>query len=40
MTADKIPHFVRQHLIENRPVEEWIFARNQLPNPPDEQTHE
>jgi (2Fe-2S) ferredoxin len=30
MTADKIPHFVQQHLIEGRPVEEWIFARGPL----------
>ena len=34
MTADKIAHFVQQHLIEGKPVEEWIFARNPLPNPP------
>ena len=33
MTADRIPIFVRQHLVEGRPVEEWIFARNQLPHP-------
>ena len=31
MTADKIPAFVQQHLVEGRPVEEWIFARNPLP---------
>jgi (2Fe-2S) ferredoxin len=30
MTADRIPHFVQQHLIEGRPVNEWIFARNPL----------
>ena len=30
MTADKIPEFVRRHLIEGRPVEEWVFARNPL----------
>jgi (2Fe-2S) ferredoxin len=30
MSADRIPQFVRQHLIENRPVAEWIFARNPL----------
>jgi (2Fe-2S) ferredoxin len=30
LSADKIPHFVQQHLIEGRPVEEWIFARNPL----------
>jgi (2Fe-2S) ferredoxin len=32
MTAERIPRFVRQHLIEGKPVEEWIFARNPLPN--------
>ena len=31
MTADRIPRFVQQHLVEGRPVEEWIFARNALP---------
>ena len=31
MTAERIPSFVQQHLIEERPVEEWIFARNSLP---------
>ena len=31
MTADRIPRFVQQHLIEGRPIEEWIFARNPLP---------
>jgi (2Fe-2S) ferredoxin len=40
MTADKIPYFVQQHLIEGKPVEEWIFARNELPNPSNERTHE
>jgi len=30
MTADRIPLFVQQHLVENRPIEEWIFARNPL----------
>ena len=33
MTADRIPRFVQEHLIDNRPIEEWIFARNPLPNP-------
>jgi (2Fe-2S) ferredoxin len=32
MTAERIPQFVQQHLIEGRPIEEWIFARNPLPN--------
>jgi (2Fe-2S) ferredoxin len=31
MTADKIPRFVQQHLVEGKPVEEWLFARNPLP---------
>jgi (2Fe-2S) ferredoxin len=30
MTADRIPLFVQEHLIEGRPVEEWVFARNPL----------
>src|SRR5437870_4873837 len=33
MTAERIPRFVQQHLIEGRPVEEWVFARNPLPGP-------
>jgi (2Fe-2S) ferredoxin len=32
MTAERIPLFVQQHLVEGRPVEQWIFARNPLPN--------
>jgi (2Fe-2S) ferredoxin len=32
MIKERIPLFVQQHLIEGRPVEEWIFARNALPN--------
>jgi (2Fe-2S) ferredoxin len=31
MTAERIPQLVRQHLVEGRPVEEWVFARNPLP---------
>src|SRR5205809_3209711 len=30
MTADRVPELVRQHLIEGRPVEELVFARNPL----------
>src|SRR5205085_5335105 len=30
MSADRIPQFVRQHLIEGRPVAEWVFARNPI----------
>jgi (2Fe-2S) ferredoxin len=33
MTADRIPLFVQQHLIDDKPVEEWVFARNPLPLP-------
>ena len=32
MTADRIPRFVREHLAEGRPVEEWVFARGPLPS--------
>ena len=32
MTADRIPLFVQQHLVEGRPIEEWVFAENPLPN--------
>jgi (2Fe-2S) ferredoxin len=30
MTADRIPEFVRRHLVESRPIEEWVFARNPI----------
>src|SRR5262249_20116999 len=30
MTAERIPQFVQQHLIEGWPIEEWVFARNPL----------
>ena len=33
MTPDRIPRFVQEHLIEGKPVEEWILARNPLPSP-------
>jgi (2Fe-2S) ferredoxin len=32
MTADRIPRFVQEHLVDGRPIEEWVFARNPLPN--------
>ncbi|MBO0697052.1 MAG: (2Fe-2S) ferredoxin domain-containing protein [Zavarzinella sp.] len=32
LTADRIPLFVQQHLIEGQPVAEWVFAENPLPN--------
>jgi (2Fe-2S) ferredoxin len=31
MSAARIPLFVKQHLVGNEPVAEWVFARNQLP---------
>jgi (2Fe-2S) ferredoxin len=31
ITADKIPRLVQQHLVEGKPIEEWVFARNELP---------
>jgi (2Fe-2S) ferredoxin len=30
MTADKIPQFVEQHLVQGEPVREWIFADHPL----------
>ncbi len=30
MTAERIGRFVQEHLVEGRPVEEWIFARNPI----------
>ena len=33
MTAERIPQFVRQHLVEGQPVTEWLFAHNPLPKP-------
>lgn len=31
MTADRVPRFVQEHLIDGKPIEEWVFARNPLP---------
>lgn len=33
MTADRIPRFVKEHLVEGRPIDEWIFVRHALPDP-------
>src|SRR5437660_8943210 len=30
MSADRIPLFIQQHLVEGRPLEEWVFAGNPL----------
>ena len=32
MTADRVPRFVQEHLIDGHPIEDWVFARNPLPN--------
>ena len=32
MTPDRIPRFVQKHIIEGRPIREWIFAENPLAN--------
>jgi len=32
MTADHIPRFVQEHLVEGKPIQEWVFAGNPLPN--------
>lgn len=31
LTADRVPEFVRQHIVGGEPVEKWVFARNALP---------
>jgi (2Fe-2S) ferredoxin len=31
LAPERIPLFVEQHLINNEPVREWIFAENELP---------
>ena len=31
MTAERIPRFVQEHLVEGRPITEWVFANNPLP---------
>ena len=30
MNAERIPRFVREHLVEGNPVAEWVFARNPI----------
>ena len=30
MSAERVPEFVRRHLVEGQPVSEWVFARNPL----------
>lgn len=31
MTVERIPRFVQEHLVEGRPVAEWVFATGPLP---------
>lgn len=38
MTAEKIPQFVQQHLVEGKPITELVFASNPLPRREDEKT--
>src|SRR6266404_5874985 len=33
MTAERIPEFVERHLLEDKPVREWMFAEAPLPEP-------
>ena len=33
MTAERIPRFVQEHLVEGRPIREWVFADNPLAEP-------
>jgi (2Fe-2S) ferredoxin len=30
MTPERIERFVKEHLVDGKPIEEWIFARNGL----------
>jgi (2Fe-2S) ferredoxin len=30
MSAERIPRLVQEHLIEGKPIQEWIFAHNPL----------
>ncbi|MCI0377570.1 MAG: hypothetical protein L0215_08190 [Gemmataceae bacterium] len=30
MTADRIPRFVQEHLVEGKPIKDWIFAENPI----------
>ena len=33
MTAERIPEFVEQHLVEDKPIREWMFAEGPLAEP-------
>jgi (2Fe-2S) ferredoxin len=30
LSADRVPRFVQEHLVEGKPITEWIFAENPL----------
>ncbi len=32
LTAERIPLFVDQHLVQGKPVRDWVFADSPLPN--------
>jgi (2Fe-2S) ferredoxin len=32
MTSERIPLFITQHLEQDKPIKEWIFTENPLPN--------
>ncbi len=34
MTQDRIERFVEEHLVQGKPIDEWIFATNPLVHPP------
>ncbi len=34
MTAERIPRFVQEHLVEGKPIWEWIFAENPIADAP------
>lgn len=34
MTADRVLRFVREHLLDDKPVAEWVFANNPLGESP------
>jgi (2Fe-2S) ferredoxin len=31
LSAERIPRFVQEHLVEGKPIVEWVFANNPLP---------
>ncbi len=37
MSAERIPTFVQQHLVEGKSIAEWIFAHNSLESHPEDE---